>query len=591
VALTLTINGVDVLDYLEPGPGNPGLDRALQTRTVFRFTLKDRADTYRPVLRQEVIATLDGTRIFGGVLQTINEGDWGDYKGRRFDCEAADWASLLDTTELNGIAPYPVPGGDITLRDVVQHLVTVRLAARGFTVHPSMAAGPVIGAQGYSFRYYTDIFDDLSTITGWPWIVDEFKRVWFAPAATGHAAPFSLTATNDTINSINVTGTLDGYANVVWLHYGAPGAREVTDTWHGDGSTHLFPVTFPNPEGVVSGPPTVLVNGVTKPVAVWAVDTGYEWYWRASDAALIHDLALPTLTPADTVIGIYVATFPAAVAATNPADVALYGEVALVQTAEDVFDVTQARQIADGLLRDHSGPLRRIAVVTHRPGLLPGHVVPVDVPERDINEPCLLLSSRLVHDGRQADGTDWWRFDLELVEGTAYRETWQKFFGALTASSGSAVSASGSVGPPPSGGGGGGSATSLPPSVFTRSLGGSRHVAGFVPVAASDPWIAIPDFADAFLDFTAVLPGSWVASCQCRSHDPAVSVTPRVVSVDGSGARAAVLATGVPISSTAWVYQNLTLPAGSGLVPVRLEMTTSVRNRDAFVANAMADVF
>ena len=413
----------------------------------------------------------------------------------------------------------------------------------------------------------------------------------FAPA-DGRPAPFALTATNDTINSIKVASTLDGYVNVVWLHYGAAGPHEVTDTWHGDSSTRLFPTSFPQVEGVLSPPPTVLINGVTKPVAVWGVDTGYDFYWRSSDASLIQDFSLPVLTPSDTLIATYVGNFPAAVSEVNAAERDLYGEFTIVVTAEDVFDVTQARQIAQGILRERGGLLRRIAVVTHTPGLLPGHVVDVDVPEREIDEPCLVLSSRLVHDGRKADGSDYWRFELDLVEGTAYRETWQKFFRDMaTGSSGAAVSASGSVGPPPSGGGSGGSATSLPPSVFSRSLGGSRVVAGFVPVAASDPWISIPDHADAFVDFDDIGVGSVSVSVSCRSHDPAVTVTPRVVTVDGSGNRAAILATGTPTSAVAWTYQGIALPVTTGLVPLRVEMTTSVRNRDAFVAGATLDVF
>ena len=102
-----------------------------------------------------------------------------------------------------------------------------------------------------------------------------------------------MTATNDTINALTVHHGLDDYANMIWIDFGATGPREVTDTWHGDSSTKLFPVTYPNPENVVSGPPTVLINDVTKPVAVWGVDTGYDWYWRASDAALIQDAAHP----------------------------------------------------------------------------------------------------------------------------------------------------------------------------------------------------------------------------------------------------------------------------------------------------------
>ena len=580
MALTLTINGADVMPYLDAGIGNPGLDRALQTRSVMRFALKDRAAIYRPVLRQDVIAELDGVRIFGGVITMIDEADWGDYKGHWFNCEAGDYSAVLETTEFNGIAV------GATLKDVVSHLVTARLASRGYTVHPSMAAGPVIGSQGYSFRYLTDIFNDLTRITEWPWIVDEYKRVWFAPA-DGRPAPFALTATNDTINGIRVASTLDGYANIVWLHYGAAGIREVAESWTASaGQTVFAVVNFPNPEGINAPPTVVTVNGLGE-----AVGAGEPWQWTAATARLTRGAG--GLVAGAAVATTYGATFPAAVVESDAADVATYGEVALVQTAPDVFDVRQARQIAAGMLAERSGPLRRIAAVTHRPGLVPGHVVPVDVPERAINEPCLVLSSRLAWEGRKADGSDYWRFDLDLVEGTAYRETWQKFFRDITRQeSGAAVSASGLVGPLPIGGaGGGGSAPSLPASVFYRYLGGSRSVAGFVPAAAPDPWIPIAGFIDAFVDFDSIGGRLCQVSVQCRVRDPGVSVTPRVVSVDGAGNRAAVLATGVATNATAWTYQGIVIPARAGLTPIRVELTTSVRNRDAFVANAMLDVF
>jgi hypothetical protein len=244
------------------------------------------------------------------------------------------------------------------------------------------------------------------------------------------------------------------------------------------------------------------------------------------------------------------------------------------------------------VLNERGGLLRRLAVTTHRPGLVPGHVVPVDVPERGISEDCLVLSSRLVWDGRKANGEDYWRFDLDLVEGAAYRETWQRYFRDMSRqSTGSAVSSSGSVGPPASSGGGGGSASPLPSSVFYRHLGGSRVVAAFVPAAASDPWQPIPNYVDAFVDFDSVGGRTMSVSVQCRSHDPAVTVTPRVVSVDGSGNRALVLATGVPTNATSFTYQGILLAPRAGLTPIRVEFTTSVRNRDAWVANASFDAF
>ena len=82
MALALTVAGVDVLDYLEPGP-SMGYDVALQSRQIWRCVLKDYAGVYRPARRQEVIATVDGVRVFGGVIQRFRETDFGT---RRATC-------------------------------------------------------------------------------------------------------------------------------------------------------------------------------------------------------------------------------------------------------------------------------------------------------------------------------------------------------------------------------------------------------------------------------------------------------------------------------------------------------------------------
>jgi len=589
VGLTLTINGADVLDYLEPGPGNPGLDKALQARTVFRFVLKDRTGTFRPVVRQDVIAELDGVRIFGGVITYLDEGDWGDFVGNWFTVECADWASVLETMEFNGVAV------GTTLKDVVQHIVTARLAGRGFTVDSTMAAGPVIESQGYSFRYISDIFDELQKITAWPWTVDAFKRIKFAPA-DGRPAPFSLTATNDTINAIRVASSIDGYVNVVWLHYGAASIREVDETWYATaGQTTFDAVLFPNPEGIVSPPTVVVVDGVEELVG----DASAPWSWSVAVPPAVPSYARLTrnaggLTGGAFVEARYNAQFPAAIVEQDTTEVGLYGESSIVETAEDVYDLAQARQLAQGILRERGGLLRRIAVTTHTPGLEPGHVVPVDVAERAIDEDCLVLSSRMIYDGRIAEtGEDYWRFDLDLVEGTQYSETWQKFFRDVSREgTGAAVSASGSVGPPSGGGdGSGGSATPLPSFALYRYLGGSRAVSGFVPTAASDPWQPIAGYVDAFLDRDVIGGRTAQVSVNVRGRSAGYSITPRVVTIDGSGVRDTVLVTGSPVSSAAWAYQSLVIPAGTGLTPIRVEFTTSLRDVDAFVANAMLDVF
>jgi hypothetical protein len=583
MAFTLTIGGLDVIaaDYLDVGRGTPATDCTLQARSLFRCTVKDRTGAYRPVLRQEVIAELDGVRVFGGSINRIQERDWGDYVGIWCDLECADFASQCDGAIWNGVADGP------TLKDLVGQVLALTLP--GYTVHPAMAPGPTLGPQGWGFRYVTEVFDDLSSISGWPWKCDYYKQVLFAAPGTA-MSPFSLLADNDTINAIEVEHGFEGYVNKLWVQYGSGGPRETTDVWHGDSSTRLFPVSFPQPIGIVTQPGSANLNGVDLPVGVWQVDTGLQFYWRASDAALIQDFSLPVLTPTDTLTATYVANYPGAVYAVEEPGFSNYGEFGLLETAPDVFDVKQAQQLCEGRLREKGGPLRRIRAVTHRPGLEPGQTCPVNVPERAIDENCLILGVNMTHDGRKGDGSDYWKFDVDLVEGAAYRETWQKFWGLAGPSSGIGQSASGSVGPPPSGGGGGGGGgggTTVSGAVPVY-LGGDREV-GFT---GSTGWVPIPGFVDELLGSATATAQTYTLRCQAWLSHWATGVTlqVRVVALVSGGVQVGISAVTTatdPLAAGAFLEFPFTTQAGAAQY-YRVELQLNTAAYHGFVAGALA---
>ena len=452
------------------------------------MTVHDRAGVYRPAIRAPVVIDVEGTRVFGGVVQHITETDFGDYLGNHFTVEAADWTVLLETTLFNGVATGP------TLKDLVTFFVTGSLGARGFSVHPDQAPGPVLGDRGYDFAYVSAIFDEWAAATGWPWTIDPLQRILFAPPA-GRPAPIALRADNDTIHAIATVTDISGYVNAVWLHYGPPGLRDVTESWTGDGTRRAFPArAFPQPEGITAGPPTALVNGVTETVGP-VDDPTASWWWRPADATLLNAPTRATLAAGVTLSWIEVAQFPGAVYAANTAEIALYGEFSVRVTNPNILDVTQAQDAAAGELLARGGLTHRVNLATPTPGLFPGHVVTVDVAERAlVNQPCLIVTERLAFAGKKGeDASDVWRFDLELVVGAIYGESWQKFFRDLAPSGAGSGTSSGAVGPPAGGGDGGGGTTTIAGGPVYA--GGSRAIT----VTGSTAWTPISEFVDVLL--------------------------------------------------------------------------------------------
>ena len=153
--------------------------------------------------------------------------------------------------------------------------------------------------------------------------------------------------------------------------------------------------------------------------------------------------------------------------------------------------------MAAGRLIERGGPLRKIDATTHRPGLAVGQNILVQVPERNLDERCLVLSVNMSLDGVKAQGNEeYWKFSVGLVEGAQYFETWQKFW-RVNQDTGSSQSGSETVGPPPSpGGGGGGSSTATRPGPIY--FGGERQV--FLQAEAVPTWRPIPGFVDVLLD-------------------------------------------------------------------------------------------
>jgi hypothetical protein len=580
MALAISIGGVDALDYLHLGEGNPAIEWGLQSRTVVRMTLKDRPGVYRPAMRAPVLIDLNGTRIFGGVVQYVQETDWGDYVGNWQTVEAADWTAILETVLFNGI----VIGS--TLRDLVTHLITyggdAGLSGRGFTVDPAQLPGPVIGNLGYSFQYVNNILDDLARISGWPWTVDVNQRVLFAPA-DGRPASFALRADNDTIHQIQTVHDVNGYVNAVWLQYGPSGPHEVTETWTGDGTRRSFAArAFQPVASITAGPPTVLVGGTVTETVGPEGDLTVSWWWRPADATLLTATSRATLGAGVTLSWIETAMFPGAAGASNQAEIDAYGEFSIVVTDPAIVDLAQANAAAVGVLRERGGLLRRLQVSTPRVELFPGHVVTVDVPERAVNnQACLVVSSRLQFAGRiGATQEDLWRVEHELVEGNIYGESWQKFFKDFQAGGGAGVSGSGSVGPPAGGGGGGTTTLSAGP-VYA---GGSRALT----VTGTTAWTPISDFVDILLPASSAGMAVYTGRCHAWTQTAGATITVRVVALEAGGL---VCGTSTPQSATDWsaptAFHEFDITLRPTTQYYRMEAQISATTHEGYVAGAV----
>jgi hypothetical protein len=575
----LSIAGVDRTTYLDNAPGGLTVEYALQQRPALRGRLKDRSGAWRPGIRDVVTLEVDGVRLFGGLIATTDETDWGDYKGNLINFEAADYAHYADRVLVNGITYGP------TLRDHVDQIIG-RLSQYGITRDPAMAPGPNLGAQGWPFKYVSETFDTLAALAEYVWAIDPYGVLKMAPPATTPAtAP--LTADNATINQIAGAHDLTLYVNTIWLQYGGTGTREYTDTWHGDGTTREFIMT----NHVAIAPTTVTVNSVVKPVGAYGVDD-MEWTFKPRDpvpnyrGGLFQRASDPVLTAADTLVATYTAEFPGDAHAVDDAGVAEYGEIAIVEQRDDIYDRANAQQWVDARLRERGGDARMFRVVTHAAGYKPGQIVPINVPERALNTDCLIQVARIVYDGTKYDGSGYWRTELEVVEGRQSAETWIRYFKDLNVqNTGAASSSSSAGGPLPDGGGGGGGGNTIINGALSPIyFGGDRRVA----YTGSTNWVEIPGFVDVLID------PAWdqlTVRCQSWVRNAAHTVNVRLVALTAGGVevgRGTATNATDPLAGPA--FQQFTATLDPAWQYYRLELQTNLASAEAFVAGCVATV-
>jgi hypothetical protein len=429
-----------------------------------------------PTVDMDVLFTLEGTPVFGGiVLEVARAGDL-------WTLTAGDHLAILDGLLINNVSPAG------TLKSVLEWMVGVILGTYGFTVDPAQAAGPTLPLIAYPFQSYAAALKQLGTLSGWSLSVSPTRVLRMYPGGAV-PAPWAIDAVTDTIQSLTARTSREGHATQVWVRFGSGPPSDVTWTTDGFGFDHLGEKWSP-PYHVTTPPPAVTMNAVTYPVGPYPPDPGWTgWTWEpVGTSGWIHAPASDPPYGASDVLSVnLVANWPSTAVATDPATP--YLPLEIVIDYPDIFDAALAQDLADGELARRQGFPQRFTLRTARVGLQPGQQAAIDVPTMDLDTDALVTGVRLVHTQNVGPaGVPWWAFDVELVEANASRSNWLTFWEQLKggAAGGTGSSITGTIPPaPPTGGGGTGSAVDY----ATWPLGGD-HDAGY-PSATGTDWLGI----------------------------------------------------------------------------------------------------
>jgi hypothetical protein len=371
MALALTIAGSDKTSLW--AVNTLQINSRLGTRNRASFSLVDPTGAYRPEVNAEVIISDGATRYFAGFVDSFTEELTlrGNQASLSYELEAVSYDALADRRLV--AASYETPGQ--TLFDLVDDIVTQFMLGDGITT-ANVDTGPAIERIKFNYVSAAAVFDELSSITGYAWWIDESKNLYFKPR-NAMAAPFNIDATN--ARNVSIQKTAELYRNKQLIRAGVDLTASRTENFTGDGTQKAWTLTYP----VGAVPTSITVGGVGKTIGIRGVEVGFDFYWNLADPVISQDDGAAAVGAGVGIAVTYQGQFPILVSATADAETAAQAAVSgasgvfeSIEQRPNVDDDDTAISIAQGLLRRYGKILRRLKFDTDTAGLMPGQILP-----------------------------------------------------------------------------------------------------------------------------------------------------------------------------------------------------------------------
>lgn len=311
--------------------------------------------------------------IFGGLIDSVSEAlvIEGNRSWLRREVECVSFDALADRRLV--AATYETQPQ--TLADIVTDVVAGYMNGDNITTTNVQTGG--INIDPIKFNYVTAaaVFDELASVTGWAWWIDDTRNLYFQPRSA-IAAPFVIDGTN--ARRVTVSKAAETYRNRQLIRAGVDKTASRTENFIGDGTTKTFTLSFP----VADAPFSISVGGVGKSSAVRSQTGSADWYYVLGDAVFTQDDGAAAVAAGVTISVTYQGQFPILVNAQDDAQVAqqaaISGGSGVWESIEDRANLNNddaALQIAQGLLRRYGQIPRRLRFETDNVGLHPGQLL------------------------------------------------------------------------------------------------------------------------------------------------------------------------------------------------------------------------
>lgn len=264
----------------------------------------------------DIFVKLDGTTIWGGTVEEYTETDLTEgavtHNVFQYRC--------IDFDEIAGRRLVAEAYTAQTAGAIVEDIRATYLDGYGVTAG-DIADGPTI--QAISFNYVTaeSALNELATITGYAWCIDENKALCFEARDTAFAA-WDITANNKPYRNLRITKNRSKYRNTQFMRAGYDVTGALTETQNGDGTRRTFVLEYEVGADDLAVRTDTGAGLTARTVGILGVDTGKDWYYSIGSNVVSQDSGGTLLTSAHTLEVSYKGRFPIIVKAEDQAAIA-----------------------------------------------------------------------------------------------------------------------------------------------------------------------------------------------------------------------------------------------------------------------------
>jgi len=418
VAMVANVDGD--IPYLRKG--DTQVELRIEERSVAQFTIVDTAGSASYQKGQPVtIYDATDTRIFGGVIDTVETIPMSPAGGLFHFIRCADWHYLADKRLV--AESYE----DKTCGFIVDDIFDDYLDEEGVTIG-NIELGATLIEAVFNYVYASDAYDALAEKAGKIWFIDENKALYFQDRDTT-AAPWDATTDEMIKGTAKLLGGNSLYRNRQYIRGGRATTLLQTEKFVADGEQNAFTVSFP----IAKVPTFVEVNAVDKtPLGIKGLDAPGDFasYWSKGDPT-IYLTDVPT---AGWIVEIrYYGMFDVLVLVED--DDAIDAQLAIEGAGTGYVDsIADEPKLTDKDASIDSGKAKlakygvtgkRFTYQTVDTGLKPGQLQTIDYPTLGINSESFLIEAVTIR-GLGSLIT----YDIVAISGPEVG-SWQQYFKAL----------------------------------------------------------------------------------------------------------------------------------------------------------------